>query len=29
MAGFVEVEVQRATPEPARRFRFAARAPTG
>jgi SAM-dependent methyltransferase len=29
MAGFVEVEVQRAAPEPARRFRFAARAPTG
>jgi SAM-dependent methyltransferase len=27
-AGFVDVEVQRATPEPARRFRFAARAPT-
>ncbi len=26
-AGFVEVEVQRAAPEPARRFRFAARAP--
>ena len=29
MAGFVDVEVQRATPEPARRFRFAARAPNG
>jgi len=27
-AGFVEVEVQRASPEPARRFRFAARAAT-
>jgi len=26
-AGFVDIEVQRATPEPARRFRFAARAP--
>ena len=26
-AGFVDVEVQRSTPEPARRFRFAARAP--
>jgi SAM-dependent methyltransferase len=26
-AGFVDVEVQRATPAPARRFRFAARAP--
>jgi SAM-dependent methyltransferase len=26
-AGFVEVEVQRATPEPARRFRFSARVP--
>jgi SAM-dependent methyltransferase len=27
-AGFVDVEVERASPEPARRFRFAARAPT-
>lgn len=27
-AGFVEVEVERATPEPARRFRFSARAAT-
>jgi ubiquinone/menaquinone biosynthesis C-methylase UbiE len=27
-AGFVDVEVQRSIPEPARRFRFAARAPT-
>jgi SAM-dependent methyltransferase len=27
-AGFVDVEVQRATPEPSRRFRFAARAPS-
>jgi len=26
-AGFVDIEVQRATPEPARRFRFSARAP--
>jgi SAM-dependent methyltransferase len=26
-AGFVDVEVERASPEPARRFRFAARAP--
>lgn len=26
-AGFVDVEVQRTTPEPARRFRFAARTP--
>jgi ubiquinone/menaquinone biosynthesis C-methylase UbiE len=26
-AGFVDVEVERATPEPSRRFRFAARAP--
>ncbi|MCA1645378.1 MAG: class I SAM-dependent methyltransferase [Chloroflexi bacterium] len=26
-AGFVDVDVQRATPEPARRFRFSARAP--
>jgi SAM-dependent methyltransferase len=26
-AGFVEIDVQRATPEPSRRFRFAARAP--
>src|SRR5438105_14902532 len=26
-AGFVDVEVQRSSPEPARRFRFAARAP--
>jgi SAM-dependent methyltransferase len=26
-AGFTDIEVQRATPEPARRFRFAARAP--
>jgi SAM-dependent methyltransferase len=26
-AGFVEVDVERASPEPARRFRFAARAP--
>jgi ubiquinone/menaquinone biosynthesis C-methylase UbiE len=27
-AGFVEVDVERSTPEPARRFRFAARTPT-
>jgi SAM-dependent methyltransferase len=27
-AGFVDVEVRRAITEPARRFRFAARAPT-
>jgi SAM-dependent methyltransferase len=27
--GFVEVEVERSSPEPARRFRFAARAPAG
>jgi ubiquinone/menaquinone biosynthesis C-methylase UbiE len=27
-AGFVDVEVERSRPEPARRFRFAARAPT-
>jgi ubiquinone/menaquinone biosynthesis C-methylase UbiE len=27
-AGFVDVEVERASPEPARRFRFAARAPS-
>jgi SAM-dependent methyltransferase len=26
-AGFVDIEVQRATPEPARRFRFSAHAP--
>lgn len=26
-AGFVDIEVQRASPEPARRFRFSARAP--
>jgi SAM-dependent methyltransferase len=26
-AGFVQIEVQRASPEPARRFRFSARAP--
>jgi len=26
-AGFVDIEVERASPEPARRFRFAARAP--
>jgi SAM-dependent methyltransferase len=29
LAGFVDVEVERSSPEPARRFRFAARAPTG
>jgi ubiquinone/menaquinone biosynthesis C-methylase UbiE len=28
-AGFVDVDVERSTPEPARRFRFAARAPMG
>jgi SAM-dependent methyltransferase len=28
-AGFTEVEVQRSSPEPARRFRFSARAPSG
>jgi hypothetical protein len=26
-AGFVDIEVERAIPEPARRFRFSARAP--